>query len=121
MSTRLKRFSMAGLVILAAALAGCATTAPAPPGTVVPEAKAALVQPGVTTKAQLLAQLGPTGSIRFNNGVEVWRYMLPAEAGQVAPSGAAAPLGEYVVVIGADGIVAKVRRSPVVYQIPVQK
>ena len=102
------------LVIGAAILAGCATTAAPPPGTMAPEAKVAGIQPGVTSKAELLAQLGPTTSIRFDNGVEVWRYMLPAASAQ-------APLGEYVVVLDARGIVAKTRRSPLVYQLPQQK
>ncbi|MDB5934390.1 MAG: hypothetical protein JWQ01_1734 [Massilia sp.] len=90
------------------ALAGCAATPPAPPGTVVPEARLAqAVQPGVTTKAQLLAELGPTTSIRFDSGYEVWRYLTPDAAGAH---------GEFVVVIDPKGVVAKTRRAPSVYQ-----
>lgn len=99
-------------------LAGCATTAPAPPGTVLADANVAQVQPGLTSKAELLAKLGPTTSIRFENGVEVWRYLLPASSGS---AGAPAAYGEYVVVLDARGIVAKTRSSPVVYLIPRQK
>ncbi len=92
------------------AMAGCATTPQAPPGTVVPEARLEqAVQPGVTTRAALLAQLGPTTSIRFDSGYEVWRYLTPAGAGTY---------GEYVIVIDPRGVVAKARRAPAVYQSP---
>jgi outer membrane protein assembly factor BamE (lipoprotein component of BamABCDE complex) len=102
------------VLALTCALAGCAVTPATPPGNVVTTAKIEQVQPGITTKAELLARLGPTTSIRFENGVEVWRYLLSA----AAPNG---PFGEYVVVIDASGIVAKARRADVVYQIPTQK
>lgn len=104
----------------AVTLAGCATTASAPPGTVVADAKIAQVQPGVTTRAQLLAQLGPTTSIRFDSGVEVWRYLLPPSSPSTS-AGTPAAYGEYVVVLDPRGVVAKVRSSPVVYQITGQK
>ena len=112
------------LITLAAALlTACATSPALPPGTVVAEARLAQqpVQEGVTTKAQLLTLLGPTTSIRFDNGVEVWRYLLPPVAGQGGANGANGAngaYGEYVVVIDARGIVSKTRRSPVVYQLP---
>jgi hypothetical protein len=97
----------------ALALAGCASAPPAPPGTVVTDATLAqTVQPGVTTRAMLLARLGATTSIRFDSGVEVWRYLVPAGAGSY---------GEYVVVLDPRGIVAKVRRAPAVYQSPPKK
>lgn len=104
----------AGAALLALTLAGCAVAPAAPPGTLATDAKVELVQAGVTTKAELLARLGPTTSIRFDNGVEVWRYLLPGAA-------ANAPYGEYVVLLDASGIVAKTRRANVVYQIPPQK
>jgi outer membrane protein assembly factor BamE (lipoprotein component of BamABCDE complex) len=90
-------------------LSACAVSPPAPPGTVVPDAKASQIQPGVTTKAELLAMLGPTTSIRFDSGVEVWRYLLPGPGGQ-------APFGEYVVVLDPRGVVSKTRRAAEVYQ-----
>lgn len=97
----------------ALALAGCAGTPTAPPGTVVTDARVEQsVQPGVTTKAMLLAQLGATTSIRFASGVEVWRYLVPAGAGGY---------GEYVIVIDPRGVVAKTRRAPVVYHSPEKK
>jgi hypothetical protein len=104
-------FSLPLTLSLALALGGCATSAPTPPGNVAPLPRIAQVQTGVTTKAQLLALLGPTTSIRFDNGVEVWRYMLPTAQGQ----------GEYVVVLDPRGVVVKARQSERVYQIPVQK
>jgi F0F1-type ATP synthase membrane subunit c/vacuolar-type H+-ATPase subunit K len=94
-------------------LAGCATTPAAPPGTVVADAKIAqAVQPGLTTRAMLLAQFGPTTSIRFDSGVEVWRYLL---------AGAPGSYGEYVIVLDPRGVVAKARRATIVYQTPPQK
>ena len=100
-------------LLCALVLAGCATTPAAPPGTIVPDAKIAqAVQPGVTTKAMLLAQLGATTSIRFDSGVEVWRYLTP---------GAAGAYGEYVIVLDPRGVVARARRAPTVYQSPQQK
>ncbi|WP_426192035.1 hypothetical protein [Massilia sp. DWR3-1-1] len=102
-------------VVVALALAGCATSAAVPPGTVVTDSKTAQVQPGITTRAELLARLGPTTSIRFDSGTEVWRYLLPAGPGATASH------GEYVVVLDARGIVTKTRSAPLVYQVPVQK
>ena len=100
-------------LMCALAVAGCATTPAAPPGTVLPDAKIAqAVQPGVTTRAQLLAQFGPTTSIRFDSGVEVWRYLTPGVAGAY---------GEYVIVLDPRGVVARARHAPVVYQTPPQK
>jgi hypothetical protein len=97
----------------ALALAGCATAPAAPPGAVVPAARIAqAVEPGVTTRAMLLARLGPTTSIRFSSGVEVWRYLTP---------GAAGVYGEYVIVLDPQGVVARARLAPVVYQMPPQK
>ena len=93
------------------ALAGCATAPAAPPGAVVLEATIAqVVQPGVTTKAMLLARLGPSTSIRFDNGVEVWRYLTPG------PGGKHSRYGEYVIVLDARGVVARARFGPTVYQ-----
>jgi hypothetical protein len=100
--------------LLAWLLAGCATTAAAPPGTVVPnDSIEQAVQPGVTTRAMLLARFGATTSIRFDSGVEVWRYLVSAPAG----SG----YGEYVIVLDPRGVVAKSRRASSVYQSPPQK
>lgn len=101
--------AMAIAIAACALLAACATTPAAPPGTVVSEQKAAQVQLG-SSRADLLAQLGPTTAIRFGSGVEVWRYLLPAAA-------AAGAYGEYVVVLDAQGRVIKTRRAAVVYQI----
>jgi hypothetical protein len=94
-------------------LAGCASAPTAPPGTVVTDARIEqTVQPGVTTRAMLLAQLGATTSIRFDSGVEVWRYLTPAGFGTY---------GEFVIVIDPRGVVARTRRAPAVYQSPQQK
>lgn len=92
------RLCVAGCAVL---LAACATPA-APPGTVVPDSRlAGAVVPGQTTKAALLASLGPTRSIAFDSGYEVWLYQSPAGGGRYA---------EYVVLLGPDGVVSKTRR-----------
>jgi hypothetical protein len=102
------------LIPCALALAGCASAPQAPPGTVVQDARLEqAVRPGLTTKAALLAQFGPTTSIRFDSGYEVWRYLTPAAT--------AGTYGEYVIVIDPRGLVAKARRAPAVYQMPPQK
>jgi hypothetical protein len=101
------------ILLSALAMAGCAVAPEAPPGAVVLEARLQqAIEPGVTTKAALLAQLGPTTSIRFDSGYEVWRYLTPAPAGTY---------GEYVVVIDPRGIVAQARRAAAVYQSPQKK
>jgi hypothetical protein len=104
---------LAGL-LCALALAACAVTPQAPPGTVVAGTTLAQeIQPRVTTKADLLTRFGATSAIRFDSGYEVWRYLTPA----AAPG----TYGEYVIVIDPRGMVAKVRRAPAVYQQPPQK
>ena len=104
------------------ALAGCAATPAAPPGAVVADARIAqALEPGVTTKAMLLARFGPTTSIRFDNGVEVWRYLTPGPGGKHGQYGKTAQYGEYVIVFDARGVVARSRFAPVVYQWPQQK
>lgn len=96
-------------------LTGCATTSPAPPGTVVPtNAIEQALEPGVTTRAMLLARFGATTFIRFDSGVEVWRYLI------AAPSGAGG-YGEYVIVLDSRGVVARARRAPIVYRLPPEK
>lgn len=87
--------------LCAALLAGCATTPP-PLGTTVPEARltAALV-PGQTTRAQMLATLGPTKFVHFDTGYEVWLYQAPADGGRFS---------EVIVLVDPSGIVQKTRR-----------
>lgn len=95
------------------ALAGCASAPTAPPGTVVAEASSAqAIEPGVTTRTVLLAKFGATTTIRFDSGVEVWRYLTPA---------ANATYGELVIVLDPRGIVTQLRRAPAVYPWPPKK
>jgi hypothetical protein len=87
--------------LLAGALAGCAT-APPPLGATVPETRlAAAIVPGQTTRAQMLAALGPTKFVHFDSGYEVWLYQAPADGGRYA---------EFVVLVDPRGIVVKTRR-----------
>jgi hypothetical protein len=83
------------------ALAACAPAPPAP-GTTVHEARfAEAAIPGASTKASLLAALGPTRKVAFDSGYEAWLYTVPAGGGRFV---------ELVVLIGPDGIVRKTRR-----------
>ena len=91
------------LLLCAALLAGCATN-PAPPGTqVAAERLASTVVPGRTTKAELLAGFGPTRTVVFDSGYEVWLYQSPAGGGRFA---------EYVILVDPQGVVAKSRQRP---------
>jgi hypothetical protein len=87
--------------LLLLALAGCVST-PAPPGTQVAEERLAQsVVPGQTTKAKLLAAFGPTRTVRFDSGYEVWMYQSPAGGGRFA---------EFVILVDPAGVVSKTRR-----------
>jgi hypothetical protein len=89
-------------------LAACASVAQPPPGAVVAEDRLRqMAAPGASTRATILAQLGPTTSLRFDSGYEVWRYLTPAGPGAY---------GEYVIVFDPRGVVAKARFAPQVYQ-----
>lgn len=89
------------LIAAAAMLAACAT-APPPPGTQVSEATLSTsIIPGQTTRAAVLAALGPTRHIVFDSGYETWLYQVPGDAGRYI---------EFVVLMGPDGIVRKTRR-----------
>ncbi|NNG24779.1 hypothetical protein [Telluria aromaticivorans] len=92
--------SVLGAILLAA----CASS-PVPPGTQASsERLQQTIVPGTTTKAQLLAALGPTKSVVFDSGYETWVYQAPAGGGRFA---------EYVVLINPSGVVTKTRtRAP---------
>jgi outer membrane protein assembly factor BamE (lipoprotein component of BamABCDE complex) len=95
------RACMATLAALgmAALLAACAGLAPAP-GNVVDSARVAAIVPGATSKAALLAALGPTQVQTFDSGFEVWNYR-SVDAGQRV---------EVVILVGPDGVVRKLRQ-----------
>ncbi len=93
----------AALLFALALLAGCATRN-ALEGSVVAPERSAQVQPGKTTKAELLAMLGKTdAAVRFDSGYEAWMYQVPADGGRYS---------EFVVLIDPRGIVSKTRRRP---------
>lgn len=92
---------LAMLALCASLLAGCATT-PAPVGTAIPAARLdAAIVPGQTTRAQMLAALGPTKFVHFDSGYEVWLYQSPADGGRFS---------EFVVLVDPAGVVSKTRR-----------
>lgn len=89
--------------LVAVLLAGCAT-APAPLGTPISEARLnAAIVPGQTTRAQMLAALGPTRFVHFDSGYETWLYQAPADGGRFS---------EIVVLVDPTGVVRKMRRRP---------
>lgn len=90
--------------LAAALLAGCATGSAPPPGAqAAAERLATAVVPGRTAKADLLAAFGPTKSVVFDSGYEVWVYQSPAGGGRFA---------EFVILIDPQGVVAKTRQRP---------
>jgi hypothetical protein len=95
---------LAGCAVLAAALlAGCASRAPAP-GTLVPAQRfGALVVPGKTTRAELLAAFGQTKTVVFDSGMEAWLYSTDAGNGRAT---------ELVLLLDASGVVRKMRTRP---------
>lgn len=85
-------------------LAGCAAPPAASPAPVVQATAAqAAAKPGISTRAELLAALGPTRVAHFDSGYEVWVYRLAAQG-----EGASRE-GEFVVLIAPSGLVAKTR------------
>ena len=97
------RRMLAMATLAAVLLAGCATRAPEP-GTSVAETRFdALVVPGRTTRAELLAAFGPTKTVVFDSGMEAWLYTAPAAGGRHT---------ELVLLVGRDGIVRKLRKRP---------
>jgi hypothetical protein len=90
------------LFLCAALMAGCAS-APPPIGTSIPAARLdAAIVPGQTTRAQMVAALGPTKFVHFDSGYEVWLYQSPADGGKFA---------EFVVLVDPLGVVSKTRRG----------
>ena len=62
------------------------------------------VTPGVSTKAQVQAALGPARVVRFDSGYEVWLYRVrePAANGEA----------EFVLLFSPQGLLAKTRVRP---------
>jgi outer membrane protein assembly factor BamE (lipoprotein component of BamABCDE complex) len=98
------------LLVAGLALAGCAMLPATQPERAMfrdarlsPDAAAAMVVPGRSTKAQVAAQLGDADRVPFDSGYEVWVYrQRPTRAGDP----------ELVVLFAPDGLVKKVRVRP---------
>lgn len=104
---RLSRLSLAcaGCVVVAAcalAPAPMAASAGVPVRTLATADAAALVRVGSSTQADAMAALGPTNSIRFASGYEVWVYHYPG-------IGRAAQRGEFVLLFAPSGVLVKAR------------
>ncbi|GGC89180.1 hypothetical protein [Undibacterium terreum] len=98
-------------LVCAAALAACATT---PKGEIVdaevarvsvPLALSSIVS-GTSTRADVMAALGRTKTIRFDSGFEIWLYYQDGQSGRQVPA------DEFVVLFAPSGVVAKTRVRP---------
>lgn len=72
---------------------------------------------GRSTKADVIAALGPTQTIQFDSGYEVWVYRLAVSetfGPRFAASDKAWPPApaEFVILFGPSGVVAKTRMRP---------
>ena len=67
------------------------------------------LSPGYASKAQMRGKLGDAEEIRFDSGLEVWRYNYPPEHAASGQDGR--PLyAEFVILFGADGAALKARK-----------
>jgi len=93
-------------------LAGCATMDVDPDQTftkaavIPPRAAEARIEPGKSTKADVLAALGKTTEITFDSGYEIWVYHVKDEARREARA------AEFVVLFAPSGVVTKTRTRP---------
>jgi hypothetical protein len=114
-------------VAMAACIAGCAS--PGPPAApaavvtplrtrVIPADRAATIAIGRSTRAEVVVALGETLVISFESGFEVWVYRLAADSPARPVPGAArsgleqeagSATGEFVVLFGPSGLVARTR------------
>lgn len=90
------------MLLIAVALAGCGTRAQLAAKSVPLATLQQAIQPGVSSKTQILVAFGPSTTQTFDSGYEVWMYEYPAGAGA---------RGEYVILFGPDGLVKKTRRK----------
>ena len=119
-------------IVLAGCIAGCAIQPPTTPSAVVTSRATTLITAdrvkdavaiGKSTKADVLAALGETLVISFDNGYEVWLYRLANDApareslGQrIARMGSQKAkretTAEFVILFAPSGVVAKTRIRP---------
>ena len=74
------------------------------PGLSMQSARDAVVV-GTSTRAEVLAALGPATVVNFDSGFEVWVY-------RAAPSAAANTPAEFVILLTPEGVVKKTRVRP---------
>lgn len=120
----LRRFAFALALAPALLAAGCATQTTVAPSaavtsqriqTIAPERAQGSVTIGRSTRADVIAALGETLVIRFENGFEVWVYHLAGArrsgwfgTGRGAPGAS----GEFVLLFAPSGVVTKTRVRP---------
>ncbi len=88
-------------IVAMAMLAACGTRAPLAAKTIPYATLEHSVIAGQSSKAQVLAALGPSTALVFDSGYEVWMYAYPLGSGGQ---------GEYVILFAPDGRVSKTRR-----------
>jgi hypothetical protein len=98
----MRRLSTSAALLILLTVGSCATRAP-DGALVAPDRFDALVVPGHTTRAELLAAFGPTTSVTFPSGMQAWLYEADAGAGRHT---------ELVLLLDRDGVVHKMRRRP---------
>ena len=112
-SQRLQLPGIASLtLLLSLALAACAggygseaTVAPFGDKNMTLQSANSVVVAGTSTKANVLAALGPATVVKFDSGYEVWAY-------RDKPARAVVPGNEFVILFAPDGIVKKARTRP---------
>jgi outer membrane protein assembly factor BamE (lipoprotein component of BamABCDE complex) len=117
MKRRVSLLLLAGM-LFALVLPGCATQRVAD-GTELPlERIEQAVIAGQTSKAQILAALGPTTNVRFDSGYEVWLYNFRPQGMAPATDSGLATDGEFVILFDPQGIVRKTRRREPGFKAP---
>ncbi len=74
------------------------------PGLSMQSARDAVVV-GTSTRAEVLAALGPATVVNFDSGFEVWVYREAPSAASIAPA-------EFVILLTPEGVVKKARVRP---------
>ncbi|WP_229205899.1 hypothetical protein [Duganella sp. Leaf126] len=75
------------------------------------DAPVTTLAPGYGSTAAVRAGLGPATVVRFDSGLQVWRYRYPqaATAGQAAGQDGQPAYADFVILFGADGVARKAR------------
>ena len=95
----------AGLTACAGGYGSEASVAPFRDKNMSLQSAGSVVTAGTSTKADVLAALGPATVVKFDSGYEVWAY-------RDKPARAAVAGNEFVILFTPDGVVKKTRTRP---------